>query len=121
MYREEYEKLTIKELIDAFNGCEGYDIITREEYETKAKEDIDAGNYYAATEKLRELDYNYDYFMFDKKCNQYLGIDETGARKIIEENGFIDIEEEPTEEDIYWEYLERQAEAKREEELFGRD
>ena len=121
MNREEYEELTMEELVDIINDYDGFDIITREEFEEKAKEDIDSGDYDDAIEKLRELNNDYDYFMFNSKCNQYLGFDEGDARKIIEDNGFIDIEEEPTEEDLYWNYLEQQADAKREEELFGRD
>ena len=55
MNREEYEELTMEELVDIINDYDGFDIITREEFEEKAKEDIDSGDYDDAIEKLREL------------------------------------------------------------------
>ena len=99
MLRYDFESLDIDELVEIILDFDGYDIITREAFESLAKDDIDYGYYDEAMEKLKELENEGEYFIYNKKYNCYEAFDEYDARRLIEKDKLLDIEEDDDEED----------------------
>ena len=118
MLRYDFEDLEMDELVEIILDYDGYDIITRDEFETLAKDDIDYGYYGDAMEKLKELENEGEYFIYNEKYSCYEVFDEYDARRLIEKDNLLDIEEdeEIDEEEERWNYLEREADERRDEE-----
>ena len=116
MYRKDFEKLSLEELVEIIIDYTDCEIITREELEQKAKNEIDYGNYDDAMERLEELNTYADYFIYNEKYDSYDELDIYDAQRIIEKESDFDIREDLTDEDCFDIYMERLADEKRDEE-----
>ena len=116
MYRKDFEKLSLDELVEIIIGYTDCDVITRDELEEKAKNEIDYGNYDDAMERLEELSTYAEYFIYNDRYDCYDELDILDAQRIIEEKSDFDIEEDLTDEDYYDIYMDRLFDEKRDEE-----